>query len=82
MSQDSLDAAAARHLERITGYLRASGLRQIPTDEADLRRELAAFMERRTPAILEPWLRDVGPALAIPENDWAGIKVGQNIIKP
>jgi PAS domain S-box-containing protein len=77
VSRDSLDAAAARHLERITGYLRASGLRQIPTDEADLRRELAAFMERRTPALLEPWLRDVGPALGIPENDWPGIKVDQ-----
>jgi PAS domain S-box-containing protein len=77
VSQDSLDAAAARHLERITGYLRASGLRQIPTEEADLRRELAAFIERRTPGLLEPWLRDVGPALGIPENDWPGIKVDQ-----
>jgi PAS domain S-box-containing protein len=77
VSRDSLDAARARHLERITGYLRASGFRQIPTDEADLRRELAAFMERRTPALLEPWLRDIGPALGIPESDWPGIKVDQ-----
>ena len=77
MSRDSLDAARARHLERITGYLRTSGLRQIPTDEADLRRELAGFMERRTPALLEPWLREVGPALGIPETDWPRIKVDQ-----
>src|SRR5437899_1700015 len=27
------------------------------------------------PAALAPWLRDIGPPLAIPEADWPGIKV-------
>jgi PAS domain S-box-containing protein len=76
VGQASLDAELARHLARITGYLQ-SGLRQIAPDRTALRRELAAFMERRTPALLEPWLQAIGPALDLPEADWPRIKTDQ-----
>src|SRR5437867_10657692 len=34
-------------------------------------------MEMRTPALLDAWLEDVGPVLAIPEADWPEIKADQ-----
>jgi PAS domain S-box-containing protein len=77
VSRPPLDPSLARHLERITGYLVGCGLRHVPPERSDVRRELADFMIRRTPAVLEPWLRDIGPALGIPEETWPGIKEGQ-----
>ncbi len=77
MSLAPPDPELALQLARISGYLRLSGLQPIPPDRTDLRRELADFMVRRTPALLEPWLRDVGPALGIPETDWPGIMENQ-----
>jgi PAS domain S-box-containing protein len=69
-----LDPGLARHLERLATYWRGSGLQRTPPEQADLRGALAEFIRRRTPALLEPWLRAVGPALRIPEEDWPGIK--------
>jgi PAS domain S-box-containing protein len=77
VGQGSLDPQLARHLGRITGYLQGLGLQQIAPERTDLRRELAAFMERRTPALLETWLRAIGPSLGIPEEDWPGIQQDQ-----
>src|SRR5437899_12472158 len=34
-------------------------------------------MERRAPAVLEPWLRAIGAALGIPEADWPRIREDQ-----
>ena len=69
----SLDPSLARHLERITGYLRGTGLRSFPPEQRDLRVELAAFIERRTPHLLRPWLGAVGGALGIPPESWPRI---------
>src|SRR5439155_18450926 len=66
-----------RELTRITHYLSMSGLQKIAPGRTDLRRDLAAFMARRTPALLEPWLRAIGPALGIPETDWPRIMTDQ-----
>src|SRR5438034_4556014 len=77
MSRSPLEPALARHLERITGYLQEAGLRQIPPERTDLRRTLAEFIERRAPAVLEPWLRAIGAALTIPEADWPRIRQDQ-----
>src|SRR5438876_1328134 len=77
VSRSPLEPALARHLERITGYLQEAGLRQIPPERTDLRRTLADFMERRAPAVLEPWLRAIGAALGIPEADWPRIREDQ-----
>lgn len=71
------DPALARHIERITGYLRDTGLEVVPPDRPELRQTLADFMEERTPALLDQWLAAVGPALGIPEADWPEIKVDQ-----
>ena len=67
----------AREVARITRYLRMTGLQQIPPERLDLRQDLAAFIARRTPALLEPWLRAIGPPLGIPEADWPGIMSDQ-----
>jgi PAS domain S-box-containing protein len=67
----------ARHLERITAYLRGSGLQHVPPERRDLRRALGTFMEARAPALVERWLRDIGPALGIPPRDWPEIKLDQ-----
>src|SRR5437016_3060779 len=77
VSRSPLEPALARHLERITGYLRDAGLRQIPPERTDLRQTLAEFMQKRTPAVLESWLRAIGPALGIPEADWPRIRDDQ-----
>lgn len=69
MGQEPLDPSLARHLARVGSYVRRAGLQQIPAERSDLRRELAAFMLRRTPAAVDAWLRDVGPALGIAESD-------------
>ena len=73
----SLDPSLARHLERITGYLRGTGLRPFPPERRELRAELAAFIERRTPHLLRPWLGAVGGALGIPPENWPRIEVDQ-----
>ena len=78
VSHGALDPSLARHLARIEAYVRHSGLRPIPPGRADVRRALAAFMEMRTRALLDAWLEDIGPVLAIPEADWAEIKADQN----
>jgi PAS domain S-box-containing protein len=77
VSQAPPDPELARQLARISGYLRLSGLQPIPPERGDLRRELADFMQRRTPALTKPWLRDIGPALGIPESDWPEIMENQ-----
>jgi PAS domain S-box-containing protein len=74
VSSAPLDPSLARHLERITGYMRAAGLARIPPERRDLRRALAAFMELRTPALLERWLDEIGPALGIPPVEFPGIR--------
>jgi len=77
VSHGALDPSLARHLARIEAYVRHSGLQPVPPGRTDLRRALAAFMEMRTPALLDAWLEDVGPVLAIPEADWPEIKADQ-----
>ena len=79
MNRAPVDPSLARHLERIGSYVRGTGLQQVPPERTDLRRALAAFLELRTPDLLDRWLRDIGPALAIPEADWAGIRADQMI---
>ena len=74
MPHPAPDPALARDLERIKRYLRASGLTQISPDEKELRQALASFIVRRTPALLAPWLRDIGSAVGIPEADWPGVR--------
>ncbi|HYV56383.1 MAG TPA: ATP-binding protein [Candidatus Nitrosopolaris sp.] len=71
------DAALTPHLERITGYMRGAGLAQCSSDHRPLRQALAAFMNAATPAILDRWLGEIGPALDIPPSDWARIKADQ-----
>ena len=77
MSRPSIDPPLVRQVGRITGYLRGSGQERFPPDRMDVRRELADFMEKRTPALLDRWLRAIGPTLAIPEADWPRIKEDQ-----
>ena len=57
--------------------MRQSGFRRTRADQPALRRELAAFLTAETPALLDPWLRQIGPVLGIAESEWAGIKVDQ-----
>jgi PAS domain S-box-containing protein len=68
------DPALARHLERVDTYMRHSGLLGTPQDRAGLRATLADFVRERTPALLDRWVRDIGTALGIPQDDWTGIK--------
>jgi len=73
----SLDPSLARHLERITGYLRGTGLAPFGSERQELRAELAAFIDRRTPHLLRPWLEAVGAALGIPPDSWPTIETDQ-----
>jgi PAS domain S-box-containing protein len=73
----SLDPSLARHLERLAGYFRGSGLERVGPERTELRRALAAFLNARAPALLDTWLGQIGPALGIPEADWRGIKADQ-----
>lgn len=73
----SLDPTLAGHLERITGYLRGTGLTAIPPERRELRAELAAFITRRTPELIPRWLEAVGPTLGIPPETWPRIQVDQ-----
>jgi PAS domain S-box-containing protein len=75
--RSALDPSLARHLERIRGYMHRMGLEQIPPARQDLRRELAAAIERHLPATLDRWFGDIGPALGIPEEAWPGIRADQ-----
>jgi PAS domain S-box-containing protein len=77
VSRPSIDLPLVRQVGRITGYLRGSGQERFPPDRTDVRRELADFMEKRTPDLLDRWLRAIGPTLAIPEADWPRIKEDQ-----
>ena len=72
-----LDAALTPHLERIAGYLRGACLAQVSPDHGVLRQSLATFMNAATPAIIDRWLGEIGPALGIPQSDWPRIKADQ-----
>jgi len=72
-----LDAALTPHLERIAGYLRGARLAQVSPDHGVLRQSLATFMNAATPAIIDRWLGEIGPALGIPQSDWPRIKADQ-----
>jgi PAS domain S-box-containing protein len=76
-TEGAFDPSLACHLQRITKYLRRSGLQPVAPEERALRLELAQFMDGRAPALLDRWLADIGPALGIPETSWAGIKEDQ-----
>jgi len=71
------DPSLATHLERITAYMRGTGLQRIPPADRELRSTLAAFIRAPTPAVLKPWLREIGAVLVIPEADWPRIEVDQ-----
>jgi PAS domain S-box-containing protein len=77
VSEASRDPALARQVARITAYLQGTGQQRIPAERTDLRHELADFMARRTPALVERWVRDIGPTLGIPESDWDEIRANQ-----
>jgi PAS domain S-box-containing protein len=77
VSEASRDPALARQVARITAYLQGTGQQRIPRERTDLRRELADFMAKRTPAIVDRWVRDIGPTLGIPEPDWDDIRENQ-----
>lgn len=65
------------HLRRIDQYIRDVGLAREPAAANPLRARLAAFLRQRTPQLLDPWLRDIGRAFALPEGDLTGIKADQ-----
>jgi PAS domain S-box-containing protein len=71
------DPSLAHHLARINRYRQDSGLVAGGVDRTDVRRDLAAFMAERTPAVLDAWMRDIGPTFGIPEADWPGIMADQ-----
>ncbi len=77
VSRPPTDPALARHLDRMARYMRRSGLDGAPSADSALRRALADFLVARTPALLDRWLADVGPALGIPEADWPRIRQDQ-----
>jgi PAS domain S-box-containing protein len=77
VASEPLDPTLACHLERITAYMRHSGLQHVPPEDRALRAVLARFMAERSPDLLDPWLRDIGDALGIPEADWPRIKGDQ-----
>jgi len=74
---DAADASLVRHVERIEAYVRGTGLLQIAPEEVALRRALADFVMERTPPLLPGWMREIGPALGIPERDWTAIIADQ-----
>jgi len=74
---DAVDSALARHVATIDAYARGIGLQQVAPEERALRAELATFLLERTPGILPGWIRDIGPALDIPERDWPGLIADQ-----
>jgi PAS domain S-box-containing protein len=77
VSSGSLDPSLARHLERITDYMRRTGLAGVGPERTDVRRALAIFMETRTPALLDRWMADIGEVFRIPPENWPGIKADQ-----
>ena len=79
MTRDAVDPSLVRHVERIEAYVRGTGLQRAPDDERALRRELADFMHAHTPGILGDWMREIGPALGVPEEDWPGIIADQTV---
>jgi PAS domain S-box-containing protein len=68
------DAALAEHLKRIEGYMRGCTLLTYPRAKSALRRELGAFLSSRLTDGVELWVRQIGPALGIPEEDWSDMR--------
>jgi PAS domain S-box-containing protein len=73
-----MDPSLASHLRRIDTYARGAKLTDPALERPELRRALAAFITYRGPDVLDAWIRDIGPALAIPEADWPSIKADQH----
>jgi PAS domain S-box-containing protein len=73
----AVDSTLLRHIDRINAYVRGIGLQQIAATEAELRRELAAFLVDATPRVLPRWIAEIGPTLGIAETDWPSVVADQ-----
>jgi PAS domain S-box-containing protein len=78
VASEAVDPALARHVASIDAYARGIGLQQVSPEARALRAELADFLLARTPGILPGWIREIGPALSIPQRDWPGLVADQD----
>jgi PAS domain S-box-containing protein len=70
----SKDYSLIEHLSRIEGYMRGCQLLRHPRESSPLRNELAGFLRRRLPEVLDEWVPLVCRAFSIPENEWGEIR--------
>ena len=68
------DSSLEEHLSRIETYMRSCGLLTYPRTQDPLRRELADFLTDKSSEAIEAWVRQIGPALNIPETDWDDLR--------
>ena len=62
------------HLSRIEGYMRGCELMSFPRQPSPLRSELAAFLHRELPEILDRWLPVVCKAFGLAPDQWDDIR--------
>jgi PAS domain S-box-containing protein len=62
------------HLDRIEGYMRGCELLSFPRERSPERDELAAFLRRRLPEVLERWLPIACKAFGIPPDRWEEVR--------
>jgi PAS domain S-box-containing protein len=67
------ESSLKQYLQRVEGYMLGCGLLTFPRRKSELRAELVAYLERRTPEAVDVWVKQIGPAFAIAEAEWPDV---------
>lgn len=70
----SRDPSLYEQVERVRSYMRKCGLQVVAESDRTVRRELVALLRRHTPAVVDEWIEIVGPAFAIPSQQWPEVR--------
>lgn len=70
----SRDPSLYEQVERVRSYMRKCGLQVVAESDRTVRRELVALLRRYTPGVVDEWIEIVGPAFAIPSQQWPEVR--------
>ncbi len=74
MSVYSADPSLTQQIERVAEYIDGCGLTVCPRQRHPLRSELVALLQRRAPQAVDDWIKQIGPALKLPQPQWPEIR--------
>ena len=72
--ESNYDASLEEHLARIERYMQGCDLLAYPRTKGALRDELAGFMAKSLPEVVDSWVELIGDAFGIPQPEWTDVR--------